>query len=636
MAPGRKQRRAERLQSWNEDRWYVQQSWKRSRREDWRSNDSMDYSSSNGSRPLDYSSSNGSRPLDYSSSNGSRPLRYSSSNGSRSLDHSSSNGSRSLDHSSSNVSRSLDHSNGSRPLDYSSSNGSRVSAHSSSNGSRLLDYSSSNGMSSSSASTLESREFETRKTLLLSKGPGNKWRRIQSSILKAYDLPDLPYAYDALEPSIDKATMEFHHDKHHLTYVTNINKALEGKSQPPLVELQKTAIKDGAAFRNSGGGAYNHNFFWLEMAPTGKGGSPSEKLAKAIDESFGSMDDFKAKFEAAGAPGARFGSGWVWLVVTDDKPAWWRFWRTRRKLAITSTPNQDNPLMDGVDGTQGIPILGCDVWEHAYYLKYQYRRPDYIKAWWDVVNWNQVSAWYEDALGGTAPTAIRPATPLKSFKEKELLLRGCSRHYDAKGSTVLTAEMLSLLVPMQENHQPQDIVPEIPDEVFGACEWQPLIILPLLEEGLRPRRQTPMGSISENSWPPSLPSPRPDTRARDTLKHLEEALLGARASPAEASGDPSLVESESAIVELEDPFLAALCRHEEEQGREEELAAEEAAAAAASEARGCRSYLAKVYSQTAGVADQRHAKKMKQEVPASCTSACSGVLISMRVWQQVV
>jgi Fe-Mn family superoxide dismutase len=209
----------------------------------------------------------------------------------------------------------------------------------------------------------------------------------------AYEVPALPYAYDALEPSIDKATMEFHHDKHHLTYVTNINKALEGKTQPPLVELQKTAIKDGAAFRNSGGGAYNHNFFWLEMAPTGQGGQPSDKLAAAINEAFGSIDEFKAKFEAAGAPGARFGSGWVWLVVADGK------------LAITSTPNQDNPLMDGVDGTAGIPILGCDVWEHAYYLKYQYRRPDYIKAWWNVVNWNQVSAWYEDALAGKAPSA---------------------------------------------------------------------------------------------------------------------------------------------------------------------------------------------------------------------------------------
>jgi len=210
----------------------------------------------------------------------------------------------------------------------------------------------------------------------------------------AYELPPLPYAYDALEPSIDKATMEFHHDKHHLTYVTNINKALEGKDQPALVELQKTAIQSGPAFRNSGGGTYNHNFFWLEMAPKGTGGSPSSKLAAAIDEAFGSMDDFKAKFEAAGAPGARFGSGWVWLVVAEGN-----------KLAITSTPNQDNPLMDGVEGTPGIPVLGCDVWEHAYYLKYQFKRPDYIKAWWDVVNWNQVSAWYEDALAGKAPTA---------------------------------------------------------------------------------------------------------------------------------------------------------------------------------------------------------------------------------------
>merc|ERR1719507_2326813 len=212
------------------------------------------------------------------------------------------------------------------------------------------------------------------------------------SPVEAYELPPLPYAYDALEPSIDKETMTFHHDKHHNTYVVNINKALEGKSQPPLVELQKTAIQRGPAFRNSGGGVYNHDLFWLEMAPKGTGGEPSAKLAKAIDEAFGSMGDFKAKFEAAGAPGARFGSGWVWLVVGKDN-----------KLAITSTPNQDNPLMEGVEGVPGIPILGCDVWEHAYYLKYQYRRPDYIQAWWDVVNWNQVSSWYEDALGGKAP-----------------------------------------------------------------------------------------------------------------------------------------------------------------------------------------------------------------------------------------
>ena len=127
---------------------------------------------------------------------------------------------------------------------------------------------------------------------------------------QAYDLPDLPYAYDALEPSIDKATMEFHHDKHHLTYVTNINKAMEGKTQPPLVELQKTAIKDGAAFRNSGGGAYNHNFFWKEMAPTGKGGKPSAKLASAIDESFGSMDDFQSKVSSSRSPWSTL---WLWL-----------------------------------------------------------------------------------------------------------------------------------------------------------------------------------------------------------------------------------------------------------------------------------------------------------------------------------
>lgn len=208
----------------------------------------------------------------------------------------------------------------------------------------------------------------------------------------AYELPPLGYAYDALEPSIDKETMQIHHDKHHNTYVVNINKALAANEQPSLTELQKTAIQKGPAFRNSGGGVYNHDFFWLEMAPTGTGGTPSAKLAAAINEAFGSVDEFKAKFEAAGAPGARFGSGWVWLVVGADK-----------KLAITSTPNQDNPLMEGVEGTPGIPILGCDVWEHAYYLKYQWQRPAYIKAWWDVVNWNQVSAWYEDALGGTAP-----------------------------------------------------------------------------------------------------------------------------------------------------------------------------------------------------------------------------------------
>merc|ERR1719401_228476 len=143
------------------------------------------------------------------------------------------------------------------------------------------------------------------------------------------------------------------------------------------------------------------------MAPTGKGGKPAAALAGAIDKTFGSFDDFKKKFEAAGAPGARFGSGWVWLVVTKDK-----------KLAITSTPNQDNPLMDGVEGTPGIPILGCDVWEHAYYLKYQYQRPAYLKAWWDVVNWNQVNAWYDDAMAGKAPaTTVSAAAALVGAKK---------------------------------------------------------------------------------------------------------------------------------------------------------------------------------------------------------------------------
>merc|ERR1719384_2820422 len=223
-----------------------------------------------------------------------------------------------------------------------------------------------------------------------------------------------------------------HHDKHHNTYVTNINKALHGKPQPTLLDVQKTAILDGPAFRNSGGGAYNHNFFWLEMAPTGTGGAPSAKLTTAINDAFGSMDEFKAKFEAAGAPGARFGSGWVWLVVGEDK-----------KLAITSTPNQDNPLMEGADGTPGIPILGCDVWEHAYYLKYQYRRPDYIKAWWDVVNWNQVGAWYEDALGGKAPevegTAAaaalvgkRRSEPVRSAPERNRLAFDMKFNWEGK------------------------------------------------------------------------------------------------------------------------------------------------------------------------------------------------------------
>ena len=170
----------------------------------------------------------------------------------------------------------------------------------------------------------------------------------------AYELPALPYDYAALEPTIDAATMKFHHDFHHQTYITGINGALEGKDQPPLADLQVGAIKSGVkGIRNSGGGAYNHDLFWEEMAPTGKGGAPSSDLAAAIDASFGSMDEFKKTWAAAAAPAARFGSGWVWLIVAGGK------------LAITDTPNQDNPLMKGVEGKEGIPILGLDVWEHA-------------------------------------------------------------------------------------------------------------------------------------------------------------------------------------------------------------------------------------------------------------------------------
>jgi len=208
---------------------------------------------------------------------------------------------------------------------------------------------------------------------------------------KGYELMPLPYQYDALEPSIDRLTMEIHHDRHHQTYINKINKVLEGMEQPPLVKLQKKAIRAGTDVRNNAGGAYNHNMFWMELAKTGTGGKPEGELLAAINMFFGSFEEFKSKFEAASAPGARFGSGWVWLVVRADG------------LHITSTPDQDNPLMLGVDALEGIPILGLDVWEHAYYLKYQQNRPTYVKAWWDVVNWNQVSAWYLDAVQGMAP-----------------------------------------------------------------------------------------------------------------------------------------------------------------------------------------------------------------------------------------
>lgn len=198
-----------------------------------------------------------------------------------------------------------------------------------------------------------------------------------------FELPQLPYSYDALEPYIDKMTMEIHYTKHHNGYVTNLNKAvegtdLEGKS---LEELLAMTSKVPVAVRNNGGGHWNHSLFWTLMKKGG-GGKPSGKLADAINANFGNFDDFKAKFNNAAA--TRFGSGWAWLIVQNGK------------LVVTSTPNQDNPLMD-IAEVKGTPILGLDVWEHAYYLKYQNRRPEYIENWWNVVNWDKVSELFSKA-----------------------------------------------------------------------------------------------------------------------------------------------------------------------------------------------------------------------------------------------
>ncbi|ANU19292.1 superoxide dismutase [Planococcus plakortidis] len=200
----------------------------------------------------------------------------------------------------------------------------------------------------------------------------------------AYELPELPYAYDALEPHIDKETMNIHHTKHHNTYVTNVNAALEGhddlssKSIEELISDLNAVPEDiRTAVRNNGGGHANHSLFWQLLSPNG-GGQPTGAVADAINSKFGSFDEFKEKFEAAGK--TRFGSGWAWLVVSNGE------------LEITSTPNQDSPLSEGKT-----PILGVDVWEHAYYLKYQNRRPDYLAAFWNVVNWDEVSERYEAA-----------------------------------------------------------------------------------------------------------------------------------------------------------------------------------------------------------------------------------------------
>lgn len=219
-----------------------------------------------------------------------------------------------------------------------------------------------------------------------------------------FKLPDLPYAKSALEPTIDTRTMGIHHDKHHAGYVNNLNAALEGYD-----DLQKLSLVDlltgldsvpeaiRTAVRNNGGGHFNHSMFWQLMSPKG-GGAPKGSLAKAIDAEFGSFDEFKQQFGKAAA--TRFGSGWAWLNVDSDS-----------KLVITSTPNQDNPVMAG-----NIPLLGIDVWEHAYYLNYQNRRPDYITAWWDVVNWDYVAATYKMVQLGDSLDQI--GSKIKGFWSK--------------------------------------------------------------------------------------------------------------------------------------------------------------------------------------------------------------------------
>jgi Fe-Mn family superoxide dismutase len=199
----------------------------------------------------------------------------------------------------------------------------------------------------------------------------------------AFTLPALPYGFDALEPHIDAQTMQIHHDKHHQAYVDNLNKAIAGSEneKKSLDELVAQAGKISPAVRNNGGGHWNHSFFWQILGPK-SGGQPSGKIGEAIQQTFGSLDSLKEKINAAGA--TRFGSGWAWLIVKDGK------------LEVTSTPNQDNPLMD-VAEVKGTPVLGIDVWEHAYYLKYQNRRPEYLNAIWNVINWNKVNEHFEKA-----------------------------------------------------------------------------------------------------------------------------------------------------------------------------------------------------------------------------------------------
>jgi Fe-Mn family superoxide dismutase len=214
-----------------------------------------------------------------------------------------------------------------------------------------------------------------------------------TSTQAAQTLPPLPYGFAALEPHIDAMTMEIHHDKHHAAYIKNLNAALDtapALASKPLEEIlgDLPSISDEAlrnTIRNNGGGHWNHDFFWKIMTPPATSGAPSAELGTALQTAFGSIDDFKKAFAEAGTK--RFGSGWAWLIVQDGK------------LKVTSTPNQDNPSMKGTvpDTDLGVPVLGLDVWEHAYYLHYQNKRPDYITAWWNVVNWPAVSALYASA-----------------------------------------------------------------------------------------------------------------------------------------------------------------------------------------------------------------------------------------------
>jgi Fe-Mn family superoxide dismutase len=202
-----------------------------------------------------------------------------------------------------------------------------------------------------------------------------------------FTLPELPYATDALEPMISAETMALHHGKHHQSYVDNLNKALEAgdeSAESSLAEIVAAAGEHSTAIRNNAGGHWNHSFFWETMAPADEAGEASAELTAAIEGVYGSMDGFKTAFEEAGV--GRFGSGWVWLIVNEAG-----------ELEITSTPNQDNPLMD-VAEVQGTPLLGNDVWEHAYYLTYNNRRAEYLTKWWDVVDWTEVSERYAEAL----------------------------------------------------------------------------------------------------------------------------------------------------------------------------------------------------------------------------------------------